>query len=159
MPAQISHLSQCNHSMIRARRLLQDVQTTNFNFLVLAILIHPPIIHSLMSTHFCSRLTLVFHTLTYRSFTSCHIPSLVLHIVLLRNFFWEKYKRNNGELSRREVPANAIHFLRTGRNESSSPGSSWNTAEILPQFERPVIVVKGVRIDNVRLIPDHDGKV
>ena len=37
----------------------------------------------------------------------------------------------------------------------SGPGSSWNTGKILPQFERPAIVVKGVRMDD----SDHDGNV
>jgi hypothetical protein len=81
-----------------------------------------------------------------------------LNIVLLRNFFLEKYKHNTGESNRRELPADAI-LLRTGRNGSSSPGSSWNTGEILTRFERPAIVVKGARMDNDRPIPDHDGNV
>lgn len=70
-------------------------------------------------------------------------------VVPLRKSFLEKYKRNNGDLSRREVPADAIHLLRTVINGTSSPGSSWNTGKILPQFERPAIEVKGVRRDNV----------
>ena len=73
--------------------------------------------------------------------------------------FLEKYKHNNGELSCHDVPADAMHLLRAGKNGSSIPGSSWNTGEILPQFERPAIVVKGARMDNDRLIPDHEGDV
>jgi hypothetical protein len=68
-----------------------------------------------MLTHFYSRLAPIIHILIHRSFTSCHIPSLFLTIVLLHKFL-EKYKPNNGELSRRELPADAIHLLRKGRN-------------------------------------------
>lgn len=73
--------------------------------------------------------------------------------------FLEKYKYNNGESSGRDGPADATHLLGTGKNGSSSPESSWNTGEILSQFERPAMVVKGVKMDNERLIPDHDGNV